>query len=318
MKAINILFLAPNWRVSLVNAFQKTLRDLPCPGKLSGADSDPHSPALQVVDRAHVIPRFESPECLGEILTLCDRETIHAIIPLTNRAVEFLDANRTAFSQRNLHLLINDKAVIETCHDKLKLARFFREAGITSPETVPADSPKQKISLPAFAKQRRGEGGKNRMVLQDERDLEFCAAKFPGHVVQPLIRGMEYSIDWFADRNGTPRVIVPRERLAVRASEVMVSRIRLHPEIIDAARRAGLQLGLRGPATLQGILDEAGRFHFTDVNLRFGSGSIHSIAAGADIPLLIYRELLGEPLPDKADSVQDGAVMTRFSDAFYI
>ena len=318
MKKLHILFLAPNWRVGLINAFRKTLRNLPGAGKLAAADSDPYSPALQVVDRAHVIPRFDSPGCLEEILDLCRRETIQAIIPLTNKAVEFLDANRTAFSPDNPHLLINDKTVIETCHDKLQLAQFFHKAGITSPKTILAGSPDQTIPLPAFAKQRRGEGGKDCMILQDERDRQYCAAKFPGHVIQPLIRGMEYSIDWFAGRDGAPRVIVPRERLAVRAGEVMVSRIRLQPEIIAAVRRAGLQLGLRGPCTLQGILDAAGLFHITDVNLRFGSGSVHSIAAGADIPLLICREILGEPLPDKADSVHDGAIMTRFSDAFHI
>lgn len=317
MKKINILFLAPHWRVSLVKAFQEAMPDLPCEGKLVGADSDPHSPAMRILNPACTIPKFTSPDCLPEVLDLCGRESINAVIPLTNKAVEFLDTNRAAFDQNDIHLLVNDKAVIETCHDKFKLARFFTKEGITAPETFLADSAKNNVTFPLFAKQRRGEGGKDCMVLEDERDLEFCTAKFPGHVIQRLIRGMEYSIDWYSGPDGQPLVIVPRERLAVRAGEVMVSRIRLHPEIIAAVRNVGRRLRLRGACTLQGILDEAGQFFFTDINLRFGSGYVHTIAEGANIPLLIYRELAGEPVADDIGSVRDGAVMTRFSDAFY-
>ena len=53
-----------------------------------------------------------------------------------------------------------------------------------------------------------------------------------------------------------PVVVVPRERLIVRAGEVMVSRIQLISKIIEPAKRLGVQLQLRGPANLQGFLDE--------------------------------------------------------------
>ena len=109
MKAINILFLAPHWRVTLVKAFRKTLEDLPCAGKLAGADSNPYSPTLQALDPVHIIPRFTSPDCLRKVLDFCLREKIHAVIPLTNKAVEFLDSNRTTFYEGGIQLSLNDK-----------------------------------------------------------------------------------------------------------------------------------------------------------------------------------------------------------------
>ncbi|MEC7640994.1 MAG: ATP-grasp domain-containing protein [Nitrospinota bacterium] len=318
MQAINILFLAPHWRVTLIKAFRKALEELQCSGTLVGLDSDPYSPTLRVMDSVDVIPRFTAPECLREILDFCRCETVHAVIPLTNKAVEFLDANRTAFQEEGIRVFLNEQTVIETCHDKYRLAQFFREQGILAPQTFLGDSNEVGGSFPLFAKQRRGEGGTHSMVLQDESDLEYCRKKYPDHMIQQLLAGKEYSIDWYSDGDGNPVVIVPRERLAIRAGEVRVSRIHLKREVIDAVRHAGSRIGLQGPCNLQGILDEAGKFYFIDINLRFGSGSVHSIAAGANIPYLIYQEIAGQSLPSGIGPLKDGMVMTRFNDSYYI
>ena len=58
MKDIRVLFLAPNWRVSLLRSFKK-----PTAIKIFivGADSDSNSAALSVVDKSYVIPKFSEP-----------------------------------------------------------------------------------------------------------------------------------------------------------------------------------------------------------------------------------------------------------------
>ena len=56
------------------------------------------------------------------------------------------------------------------------------------------------------------------------------------HVFQNLIEGQEFSIDAFFDKHGSPRLIVPRERLAVRGGEVMASRINMDTNIIDKVK----------------------------------------------------------------------------------
>jgi hypothetical protein len=87
-------------------------------------------------------------------------------------------------------------------------------------------------------------------------------------------------------------------------------------DIIESAENLGTLLKLRGPANLQGILDESGSFFFTDVNLRFGSGALHTIHAGADIPRMMFQELVGQPV--KIDnSIMDGSKMFRFHDAIF-
>jgi carbamoyl-phosphate synthase large subunit len=168
-----------------------------------------------------------------------------------------------------------------------------------------------------IAKDPCGEGGKNCFKIEDQTEFDFYSKKLPNHIFQRFIQGREFSIDWFSNKKGLPVVVVPRERLVARAGEVMVSRIELIPDIIESAKRLGNRLQLRGPANFQGFLQESGEFLFTDINLRFGSGVLHTIRAGANIPEMILQELAGKPIETKSYSIMDGSTMTRFHEAIF-
>jgi len=119
MKDIRVLFLAPNWRVSLLRSFKK-----PTAIKIFivGADSDSNSAALSVVDKSYVIPKFSEPNCVEKIQAICDKENIHAILPMTNKAIEFMDKNRAGLDEGNLLLYLAVHTLLESCNDKRRLA----------------------------------------------------------------------------------------------------------------------------------------------------------------------------------------------------
>lgn len=312
MQDIRVLFLAPNWRVSLIRSFKESI-----PEKLItiGADSDAYSAALKVVDRSYFIPRFTEPECVETIKNICERENIHTILPMTNKAIMFMDKNRSILAKENLLLYLSDSPVIQICNDKRELAEFFRQNNIASPNLV---NPKKPFGgFPLIAKPSCGEGGKNCFKIENQTDLDFYSKKLQNHIFQQFIQGKEFSVDWFSDKNGIPIVIVPRERLVIRGGEVMTSRIEMDPHIIESVKKVGTLLRLRGPANLQGILDESGNFLFTDINLRFGSGAVHTIHAGADIPGVIFQELIGESIDKKSYIITNRSIMFRFHDAIF-
>jgi carbamoyl-phosphate synthase large subunit len=312
VKDIRVLFLAPNWRVSLLRSFKK-----PTAIKIFivGADSDSNSAALSVVDKSYVIPKFSEPNCVEKIQAICDKENIHAILPMTNKAIEFMDKNRAEFDEGDLLLYLADYTLIETCNDKRRLAEFFTQKNFASPDLI--DPKKPFPGFPLIAKDPCGEGGKNCFKIEDQTEFDFYSKKLPNHIFQRFVQGREFSIDWFSNKKGLPVVVVPRERLVARAGEVMVSRIELIPDIIESAKRLGTRLQLRGPANFQGFLEESGEFLFTDVNLRFGSGVLHTIHAGANIPEMILQELAGKPIETKSYSIMDGSTMTRFHEAIF-
>ena len=312
MKDIRVLFLAPNWRVSLLRSFKKSTA---IKIFMVGADSDSYSAALNVVDKSYVIPKFSEPTCVEKIQAICAKENIHAILPMTNKAIDFMDKNRAGFDGGDLLLYLADHNRIQTSNDKRRLAEFFTQNNFASPDLI--DPKKPFPGFPLIAKDPYGEGGKNCFKIEDQTEFDFYSKKLPNHIFQRFVQGREFSIDWFSNKKGLPVVVVPRERLVARAGEVMVSRIELIPDIIESSKRLGTRLQLRGPANFQGYLEESGEFLFTDVNLRFGSGVLHTIHAGANIPEMMLQELVGESVEMKFNFVMDGSTMSRFHDAIF-
>ncbi len=156
MTDICILFLAPNWRVSLLRSFKKstTVKIL-----MVGADSDSHSPALNVVDKSYVIPKFSERNCVEKIKAICDRENVDVILPMTNKAIEFMDKNRVEFDEGDLLFYLADHTLIQTSNDKRKLAEFFTQNNFASPDLI--DPNKSFPGFPLIAKNPCGEGGKD-------------------------------------------------------------------------------------------------------------------------------------------------------------
>ena len=309
METLKILFLASHWRASLIKAFQN---DKPSIEPICG-DSDPLAPSFREAQRSQVLPLFSDPQCLLSVLELCKADKISAIVPLTNKSIEFMANHRLELEAGGRRLWIPHNRAIEICHDKWKLFQFLKGEGFDTPSTFLRG--KLETSFPVIAKPRRGEGSNDQFIVKDYGELEFYMKKCLYHVFQTLIDGQEFSVDAFFDQHGSPRLIVPRERLVVRGGEVMVSRINMNANIIEKVTALGACLGLTGPCTIQGIQDDA--FYFTDVNLRFGSGYVHTISAGGNAPLMMYKEMTGQELDSVKLDIKDHSVMTRYSENIF-
>ena len=315
METLKILFLAPHWRVSLIKAFQLAKSGFKQPAELICADSDPLAPSFREADRSQVLPLFSDSQCLPSLFGFCESETISALIPLTNKSIEFMADHRQDLEAVGCRLWIPENRTIEICHDKWKLYEFLKEEGFDTPPTFLPDI--KVTSFPLIAKPRRGEGSKNQVAVEDNGDLDFYKKKYPHHVFQQRIDGKEFSVDCFFDQQGSPRLVVPRERVAVRGGEVMMSRIDMDTGIMDQVEALGVKLGLTGPCTIQGLRDGTGKFFFTDVNLRFGSGFVHTISAGGDVPLMMFKELAGQELDSTRPDIRNHSVMARYPESIF-
>lgn len=291
----------------------KAFQDVKLPVDLVCADSDSLAPTFKVADRSQTLPLFSDAHCLQSLLEICRAEKVSALVPLTNKAIEFMADHRQELEVGGRRLWIPQNRVIEICHDKWKLFKFLREEGFDTPATFLPGT--LESSFPLIAKPRRGEGSKDIFVIENSDDAEFYTKKCPQHVFQKRIEGQEFSVDAFFDQQGSPRLIVPRERLVVRGGEVMVSRINMDAAIIDTVKEMATRISITGPCTIQGIRDD--KFYFTDVNLRFGSGFVHTISAGGNVPLMMVKELAGQELDSMKLDIKNHSVMTRYPENIF-
>ena len=153
--------------------------------------------------------------------------------------------------------------------------------------------------------------------MQNVDELEIYAGQVEDYIVQPFVSGKEYTIDIFCDWDGNPISIVPRERIQVRAGEVLKTRIEMDPVMIEESKTLCKAFKPCGPMTVQLIRDDVGNDWFIEINPRFGGGAPLSMKAGARSAEAILKLREGENAENASD-IADGAVYSRFDQSVCI
>ena len=337
-KRINkrILFTGIGRRVELIQAFREAALVLNKDLRIYGTDIDLTAPALVFCDEQRKVPHMKNPAYIPSLLDICKAEAIKGkaidlIIPTIDTDLLVLSENKEKFEAVGTQVLISDADKIRICRDKNLTFQFFtKECTLRSPKPVTDlnDWKKYNFGYPAFIKPKDGSSSINAYKVNNEEELRLYASRIDGYIIQPFIRGREYTIDIFCDWNGNPVYIVPRERLQIRAGEVLKTRIDLDQRLIEECYRLCSVFKPCGSLAVQVIREEHGNEEgqneqekqgpqtatdwFIEINPRFGGGSPLSMKAGAKSAEAILRLLAGEKLSFSNKDIIDGAVYSRF------
>ena len=151
---MNILFLAPAWKASLIKAFREARKSIKLDIRLIAADSDALSSSIYFADQFHIVPMFDSPDFNFHFLALCKKEKITAIVPLSNKAIAALENLRPDLKNMDILPVISSAETIHDCLDKWETYRFCKNNSIPTPETVLYDRENYDIPIefPLFLK----------------------------------------------------------------------------------------------------------------------------------------------------------------------
>lgn len=205
------------------------------------------------------------------------------------------------------------------CRDKNYTADYFISLGLHSPQPTNSVAVYEREltagrqSFPAFIKPKDGSSSINAYRVDNINDLKIYAEKIDDYIIQPFISGKEYTIDIFCDYEGNPVYITPRERLAVRAGEVLKTRITQDEAMIAEMQTLIADYKPCGQITVQLIQDDkTGENYYIEINPRFGGGAPLSMKAGADSAEAILKMLNGEPLQYIPHAAKHGAIYCRY------
>ncbi len=277
-----------------------------------GADMDLSAPALKFVDHIVQVPRIRSEEYIPSLLKLCSEEKIDALIPTIDTDLLILAQNKEAFEAIGTRVIITAPERIKICRDKRFTADYFISCGLMSPQPVD-DVEKYTAGYPAFIKPKDGSSSIFAYKAEDEASLRNFAEQVPDYIIQPYVSGTEYTVDILCDFDGNPIYITPRIRLAVRAGEVLKTKITQDDKIISEMKQLLGDYKPCGPITVQLIRDDVtGDDYYIEINPRFGGGAPMSMMAGADSASAVLRLIAGETIPYQEKAAEDGAVYSRF------
>lgn len=310
---MKVLFTSVGRRVELVQAFKKAAEKLGYDLTIVGADISATAPALFFCDQEELVCRISDSQYIPSLLEICKRESIDCLIPTIDTDLLLLAEHKELFEAQGTRVLISAPDKVKICRDKRYTSSYFMSLGLYAPEAVD-DVKNYKMGYPAFIKPKDGSSSINAYKVNNFEDLEIYAGKIKDYVVQPFVEGVEYTVDILCDFLGEPIYITPRERLVVRAGEVIKTKISQDDQIINEIKVLIRDFKPCGPITVQLIRDnKTGKDYYIEINPRFGGGSPLSMMAGADSAEMILKLLKEKGSGKYAPyAARDGEIYSRF------
>lgn len=316
---MKILFTSVGRRVELLQAFHKAARELGINLQIIGADAAFDAPALQFCNEQKIVCRIKDAAYIPQLLQICEEEQVDCLIPTIDTDLLVLAENKEKFEAIGTKVLISRPEKVRICRDKSYTADYIISLGLKSPlpvnqvEKYEEEVRNGSVGFPAFIKPKDGSSSINAYKVESLIDLKLYAEKIRDYIIQPFISGKEYTIDIFCDYDGNPVYITPRERIAVRAGEVLKTRITQDNTMITEMKKLITDFKPCGQVTVQLIQDETTQDnYYIEINPRFGGGAPLSIKAGADSAKAVLRMLRGEKLAYHEKAAKDGAIYCRF------
>lgn len=322
---MKVLFTSVGRRVELIQEFRRAASELNIELIIIGADITSDAPALCFCDETQIVCRIKDKNYIPQLLAICESNEVDCLIPTIDTDLLLLAENKKRFEEIGAKVLISAVDKVRLCRDKNYTADYFVSLGLKSP--LPVNSvgkfvqmmERGEVSFPAFIKPKDGSSSVNAFRVDNLDDLKLYADKIEDYIIQPYISGREYTIDIFCDYEGNPVYITPRERLAIRAGEVLKTRITQDDTMISEMLKLVADYKPCGQITVQLIQDDkTGDNYYIEINPRFGGGAPLSIKAGANSAKAVLKMLKGERLPYQEKAARDGAIYSRFDQSICI
>lgn len=318
MTELRILVTGVGRRVELLEAFRQAALELKVNLKLYGADMTGTAPALAYCDFTRKVCSMKEERYISELIDICMTDKIHLVLPTIDTDLLPLAQNMKKFEHAGTKVLISELDKITICRDKNNTGKFFEACGLKAPKTC-NNYREYAGGYPCFIKPKDGSSSKNTFKVENMEELAFYAAKIKDYIIQPFIEGREFTIDIFCDFYGNPIYITPRERVQVRAGEVLKTQICMDEVMLEESRQLIRQFKPCGPITVQLIQEKHTKEnYYIEINPRFGGGAPLSMKAGAKSAKALLQLLCGEKVSYQGNSSCDGAAYSRFDQSVCI
>jgi len=303
--------------------------------RIIATDMQDSAPALQAADVKLTVPAVYADNYISELLGICKKYAVDAIISLNDLELPILAREKSRFEENGTRVIISSTEVIDICFDKNKTMQWLESIGLTTPRTyISLDGVREalrkgEIKFPLLMKPRWGSSSIGLEVVEDEEEMEMCynllrkkikktilAKASIGDeyvVIQEIVTGDEYNLDIMNDLEGRNMAVCAKKKLSIRAGETDKATIVGDRLLNDVGREIGQRLGHIGNLDVDLIVAD-GKCYIIDLNPRFGGGFPFTYEAGINYPLALLKMLRG----DCSDFGFNVKVGTSFAKTDYI
>ena len=264
----------------------------------------------------YLLPPAASPEYLGTVERLIQRENISAILPGSQPETNLLAANADRFGKCGV--IVNPRSVVDICQNKQVLVEWLHEAGFAAPRSLAGTEWQRAVreyGFPLVIKPTQESGGsRGADILKDEAELHSYLGRIPPENVQiqEYVGDLttEYTVGVMVSREGEviDSIVIHRHlagmslgltrkidgKLYGLSTGYSQGTIVRHEQIQRTCEALALRIGARGPLNIQ-LRMHGDKVMIFEVHPRFsGTSSIRALAGFNEPDTLIRNFLYGE------------------------
>jgi carbamoyl-phosphate synthase large subunit len=283
-----ILLSSASSKVGMLRNLRTAASRLPGHYDVIPADADEYATSRFDATNFWHMPRLEE-LVLDDLIADCHKRDISIIFPSRDGELTFWASNKERLAEANITVVVPSVASVNLCLDKLAFAQFGADFGLPF---IPASLTPDGFEGLLVVKERYGSGSKDIGIGLDLVSAIEYSRRLKAPLFQPMIKGIEISIDAWCDKSGVPVGVILRTRDRIAHGESQVTSTFSDPEIEKVALNALTALKLQGHVVMQGILNNNG-LNIIECNPRFGGASSVAIEAGLDSLYWSLSEITG-------------------------
>lgn len=293
--------------------------------RIIGVDLDPEAVGRYLVDKFYVVGRPEESGYVQQLIEICEREGVRAILPQTTREIARLSGSVEWFENRNVKVMVSGREAIQVANDKGALLERSGQLGLPCPnwrrtaceaELALAASDFGYPNLPVVVKPPVSNGMRGVRILREDNwnvsrflnekptgleiqmeELLRILRRGPGWpelLVMEYLPAAEYTVDAFLwDKTA---IAIPRLRKTIRSGITFTCESEFRHDLCDYSLRAARSLGLQYVFGFQFKLDSHGEPKVLECNPRIQGTMVASVFSGVNLIWLGVKAALGEPL----------------------
>lgn len=293
---MNILIASAGRRSKLVEYFMNEFNN---DGKVIVTDCDYLAPTMHIGAKGYIVPRITDSNYIEEVIEICKKENINAIISLIDPELSILAENKNLFDSIGVKVLVSNYKVTELCFDKMEMFKFLEENNFNCAKTYcnievfKNDLEKNIVEFPVFVKPRTGSASLGINKVDNIKHLEILFELSDDLIIQEFLNGQEYGVDAYTDFLSEEIIsIFIKKKIRMRSGETDKAVSLKDDKLFELIKEFVMKLGTLGPIDID-VFEVNGEYYISEVNPRFGGGYLLAYECGNNYPSYIKNNLLG-------------------------
>ncbi len=221
-------------------------------------------------------------EVIHEYVNITKNEKADWIISGPENEIILLSNNVERLSSVGLKVFHDGIDTLKTITNKYKLYLFFKDK-IDVPITYTMDQYNGYFKENVIIKPNCGRGSSGVYIHKADKVAHVIELlNTDDYIIQQYIQGVEFTVDTLHDFEGNLLNVVPRRRIAVDSGISISAETSRDKKFYEILINISDMLKFSGANCFQFIVSD-NKYYLTDINPRFGGGSILSIKSSSSL-----------------------------------